>query len=320
MNNYLEASNNLILRHYSQKWINIILKRYKQKLKFVIPPICEKTLCEVIEEIKGIKITLERDEKKSIVDEGLLMPVRGGFIIKYGTFYENKKRFPNVKIRETICHELAHILFYNCKSLFPRLKNNPPEYLCHDIARQLLLPDQIVKEKFLEKIEPDSDLKHIIEQLSRDFQVAIILMVRRLTEDLSLLKDTMITFWKYRPQKDPLSNKMSRYNGYRPDPKLSSELRELLPKYWRDQVHIEAWDKIISKMATGQTNGLSDSLYVEGKKRRKGKIKSIPFEIQCAPLYDRHYSLNFRWQNNGKPISDILSIKKFNLSILKIGK
>lgn len=314
MNSHISSPGNLVVKEYAQRWMNDILQKYEQQVGFFAPPICEKMLCRVIEELRGIKIIIEPDEKLSVVDEGLLMPVQGGFIIKYGILDKNQNKFYNVKIRETIAHELAHILFYDCSSLMPQLKTIPPEYLCHDIARKLLLPGQIIKDKFSEKINSNDNLIQIIEQLSRDFQVALILMAKRLTEDLSLLKDTMVTFWKYKPEKS------GRYKGYHPDPKLSPELRRLLPKYWRDRVHIEAWDRVVSKVAIDETNDLPESLYVEGEKSKKGRIKSIPFKIQCASLYNRCNNLRFRWENNIKPITNIISIKKFDLNILENGK
>ncbi|MEW6041438.1 MAG: hypothetical protein AB1633_07955, partial [Elusimicrobiota bacterium] len=181
----------------------------------------------------------------------------------------------------------------------------------------LLLPEQIVKEKFSEKIKTNFNLIDIIYQLSRDFQVALILMVRRLTEDLSLLNDTMVTFWKYKSERDDFLNKQISYKDYRLNPKLSPGLRELLPKYWRDIVHIEAWDKVVSKVAIGKTSDLLESLCVEGKKRRRGRIKRIPFKIQCATLYNRSINLSFSWKSNIKPALNILSVKKFNLNILE---
>jgi Zn-dependent peptidase ImmA (M78 family) len=311
MKTHVESSNNLVSKEYIQRSVNDTLEKYKQKVGFITPPICEKTLCKVIEELKGINIALEPDENTSIFDEGLLMPIQRGFIIKYGTVNKNLKQFHNVKIRETICHELAHILFYDCSYPIPQLKAIPPEYLCHDIARQLLLPEQIVREKFLEKVKVNSNLIHIIEQLSRDFQVALMLVVRRLTEDMSLLKDTMVTFWRYK------SEKGGRYKGYHPNPKLSPELRELLPKYWRDRVHIEAWDKVVSKLILRETNNLPEFLCIEGKRRNKGSIKNIPFKIQCVSLYNSFNNLSFDWENDIAPVLNLLSIKTFDLDILK---
>lgn len=307
----MSLSDNLVGKEHIPIWINEILDRYKQKVGLIIPPICEKTLCRVIEEVKRINITLEADEKPSTFDKGLLIPIRGGFIIKYGTIDKNQKRFYAVKIRETICHELAHILFYDCTSLIPRVKVIPPEYLCHDIVRQLLLPDQIIKKNFSEKIKMDSNLIHIIKQLSKDFQVALMLTVRRLTEDLSLINDTMVTFWKYMPEKG------TRYKGYQPDPKLSPELGKLLPKYWRDMVHIEAWDKVVSRVAIGELNNLPESLYVGGEKKKKGRIKNIPFRIKWELAGNRSNNLNFSWDNNVKPALRILSVEKFDLNILR---
>lgn len=320
MNNRIIPQNNLAIREYAQSWVNIILEKYKQKVRYLTPPICEETLRKVIEELKETNIAFEQDKKTSAVDEGLLMPIKGGFIIKYGTLKEFQKRFHYVKIRETICHELAHILFYDCSFSIPRLKVTPPEHLCHDIARKLLIPEQAIRERFSEKNKVNFNLIDLIKQLSRGFQVAIMLMARRLTEDLSLLNDTMITFWKHEDEKGDFSNNQIHYKRYRRIPKLSPNLNKLLPKYWRDRVHTEAWNKVVSKVAIGEASELSESLYVEGKKRKKGRIKSIPFRIQCAPLYDRAYKLNFYWRENTKPILNIISVKKFDLNILENGK
>lgn len=320
MKSYIIPSNNLLGKEYVQKYVSNILEKYEQKVGVITPPICVDTLCNVIKELNEINIEIEPDKKISILDKGLLMPVQGGFIIKYGVADKDQKKFHNVKIRETICHELAHILFYDCAPEIPHLKIKPPEYLCHDIARQLLLPDCLVREKFSEKIRTNSDLIHIIQKLSGEFKVALMLIVKKLTEDLSLLDDTMVTFWKHESRKDSFLSKQIRYKDYRPDSKLSPGLRRLLPKYWRDLIYIEVWDKVVSKVAIGKTNDLPKCLYVEGKKRKKGRIKSIPFEIQCVSLYDRPNNLSFVWESNIRPALNILSVMKFNLDILQNGK
>jgi hypothetical protein len=282
MNNNINDSNSILSREHIQGWINEILEKYEQKVGSVAPPICEKTLCRVVEELKGIDITREPDKKASVFDEGSLLPIRGGFIIKYGTINKNQMKFSKVKIRETICHELAHILFYNCTLLIPQLQIISDESLCHDIARQLLLPAPILKKEFEEKnkVNP-TNLIQVIKELSRDFQVAIMLMVRRLTEDLSLLKDSMVTFWKYKGEVD-------KQIPYEHDPKLSPELKRFLPKYWRDRIHAETWDKAVNKVAIrGYSFYESQSpINIEGKRRKNGKIKSISFKIQCTSLYN----------------------------------
>jgi Zn-dependent peptidase ImmA (M78 family) len=316
MNNYINESNRIPNKEHIQIWINEILDNYKQTVRSLTPPICERTLCKVVEKLKGISITIEPDNKASVFDEGLLLPMRGGFIIKYGTLNKNQIKFHKVKTRETICHELAHILFYDCTSLIPQLQIISDESLCHDIARQLLLPAPIVEKEFKEKIKIyPTDLVQVIKELSRHFQVAIMLMVRRLTEDLSLLKDSMVTFWEYKEDAD-------KQIPYEHDPKLSPELKRLLPKYWRDRIHVEAWTEAISKVAI---NGCSfyesqTPIHIEGKSRRKGKVKSISFKIQCAPLYDSSKYRQLRLEGSIEPVQQILSIERFDLNILENGK
>ena len=324
MNRHTIPQNNFFSVEFIQRWVDDILGKYGEMVESFAPPICEKILTKAIEEIKGIKIVLEAEKKISTFDEGLLMPIRGGFMIKYGTFSKKREKFHRVKIRETICHELAHILFYDCTSLMPRLGIRPPEYLCHDIARKLLLPTQLLKENFSEKKKESNNLIDLIEQLSRDFQVALKLMAKRLTEDLPILNSAMVTFWRYKAGNEGPSNKQVCYGDYERDPKFSRDLSRLLPKYWRDRVHSEAWDKVVSKVAIGETDNLPASLYVKGKKRKNGRIKSIPFDIQCSSLYNksfnRSYNINFGWYGNIKPAFNILSVKQFDLNILEKGK
>ena len=173
--------------------INKIHELYNQKVGPISPPINTEILCRIVAEIKGIIITTEPDNKASVFNEGLRLPIPGGFMIRYGTMNKNLLKFNEVKIRETICHELAHILFDDCDD----------ERFLHDVARQLLLPASIVENKYEDKILMyPNNLIQVIKELSREFKVAIMLMVRRLTEDLSLLKDSTVTFWKYNGEMD----------------------------------------------------------------------------------------------------------------------
>lgn len=321
MNSYLSTSNNSIRKKdFIQKWVKDILREYEKKTRFITPPVCEKTLCKVIEDLRGIKIIIEPDKKISTFDEGFLVPIHGGFIIKYGTLDTEDKKFSDVRIRSTICHELAHILFYDCTSLVPKLKMVSPEDWCHDMARYLLLPDNLIKESFLEVNRVGSNSIDMIEELSKKFQVSRMLIVKRVTEDLSLLKDTMVTFWRYKGEKGNSLNKQIHYKDYQKVSKLSPELGRLLPNYWRKLIHNEVWDKVLSKVAIGSADNIPKSLYVEGKRRNKGKIKSIPFKIECEPLYIGFNNLLFDWEGDIRPILNILSVEKFDLNVLENGK
>ena len=304
-----------------QKWVKDVIDKYSEKMGAITPPICEKRLCEAVEELKGIKIKYQASERLSIFEEGLLIPVRGGFILQYGVLDRQGRRFHSVKIRETICHELAHILFYDCNSSIPQLPIVPPEHICHNIARQFLVPDGILRKRLSEKIESDVNLVQLLRQLSSEFKVALRIMAQRLTEDLSLLKDTMITFWKYKDGEGDWftlikPDEQIHCNDFLRDPRLCPELKKLLPKYWRDHVHIKAWHNVVNKVVLQGQAICQSSLYVQSKRQKEGKIKRILFQVQCEPWGNLSNQLRFRWKDQKQPIYNVISIEKFDLDSL----
>ena len=304
-----------------EKWIDEILIRYQQKEGDVILPIDARKLVTVMEELKGIKIELEEKERVSVhEDEGILIPQRGGFILKCGSNpYKGKEKYfnPVARKRFTICHELAHILFYNCNDAIPKISIIPREHICNEIARELLLPKEAVKKKFSEEYDSDSDSLPFLRKFAKEVKVSLYPVSIRLTEDLSLLKDTMITFWEYTGDR---SEPEICYKIFAPDSKTCPELRKFLPKYWRRRIHTKAWDEIVREVAINGTSLSKKSLYIEGKRRKKGKLKRILFDIECETLVNLSNQQSLLKWTNQVPVFDVLSAEKFDLSILKRGK
>jgi len=308
-----------------QEWVDKILRNYQQKEGGISLPVDEKTLITVIEELKGIHIEL--DERRKVFrykDEGLLIPKKGGFILRYGleTFDKGRKLF-NLKARRrfTICHELAHIFFYNCNYTIPKLTVAPPEHVCHKIAMELLLPKDIVQEKFDKEYKSNNTLISSLRRFAKDANVGLYPIVIRLVEDLSLLEDVMITFWEYEKDKHLLMgiDREISYKDFKKDPKTSNQLRKFLPKYWRNRILIEAWDKGIREVALGKKSQFQKSLYIEGKRKKEGKVKSILFDIECETWRDSNQQSLLKWIDQVN-VCDVLSVMKFDLNGLEKGK
>jgi hypothetical protein len=301
--------------------VDNIIAKYGRMAVDITPPISEKRLCEAVEELKAIKIRCQASKKPAILEEGLLIPVRGGFIVQYGVLDRRGKPFPAVKIRETICHELAHILFYDCTLPIPKLMVMPPEHLCHTIARQLLVPDNILKKTFSELIGSGVNLVWLIRKLSAEFGVAHRVMAQRLTEDLSLLRDSMVTFWKHRNREDnlPLSPQLNQtldLQDFYIDSRLCPELKSYLPPYWRNKVHLEVWNKVVSKAILGKEIIGESRIHIKGKRQDAGRLKNITFEVHYEPLSKYSRQLEFEWGEQTKPVYQFISAEKFDMASL----
>lgn len=110
------------------------------------PPINPENLAK---ERKVIKI-----EKEDIDTDGMLIPIKGGFIMKINN------RLPLVRQRFACAHEIAHTYFFD-------LEKDPPvkpytrsktrywieEGICYEIGRRILLPDFLIK-KWIENSKP----------------------------------------------------------------------------------------------------------------------------------------------------------------------
>lgn len=298
--------------------VNEIFDRYKRRVGNVILPINENILVTVIEELKGIEIELKEEKKKVLaqIDEGILIPKKGGFILRYGLNpYKGKQRIfsPVTRKRFTICHELAHILFYDFSYIVPKLHKSPQEHTCHEIARKLLLPEEAMKKKYYEEYKPGTNLIPFLRKLAKDAKVSLYPLAIRLTEELSLLKDSMITFWEYVGNR---SQPEIHYKSFHPDSKTCSELRRLLQYYWRHKIYIKAWDEVVREVANDKVPR-KKSLSIEGKRRKKGKLKCILFDVECETLVDLSNGQTLlKWINP----APLLSVEKFDLFILEKGK
>jgi Zn-dependent peptidase ImmA (M78 family) len=308
----------VIIMKNPSELVDEILKCYKEKVGNLNFPINEYILINIIEELKGINIELEKIKGKNIarLNEGILIPKRGGFLIKYDInpliHYNGNERIITSVARKrfTICHELAHVLFYDCNSSVPKLYEKPEEHICDEIARKLLLPEEPLKLKF-QRYRSDGNLIPFLREITKEARVSIYPLVKRVIEDLSLLKNVMITFWFL---------KRSFENGYqienpkvilnRTDSKLCGEYKKILTPFWRERIREQVWDRAIKIIIDGTKKPpiLLHSLCIESKRRRKGRLKSILFNVECNFYYEQQ-SL-FKWDRPFLP--QFISVEKFD--------
>jgi len=303
----------------TRSWIFEILNSYNQINSDIAQPVHVEKLCKIIEKKKKVKIKCEFDNSPSVWEEGLLIPVTGGFIIRCKTLAKDGKKFLAFrrKTRETIVHELAHILAYDCRTPIPRPSENLPEHIFHFIARELLVPAETIKNEYLLNYSKLSTSRiKMLKYLSNQFIVAHKIIADRLTTDLSIIKDTMFTFWKSK-NKDP----QIRYFRpdelcFKPESKLSDELREYLPSYWRQRVYIEVLSKVINKAVYGDY--IKEFLCIKGKKKKNGQLKNIPFEIECQVENNPFNCIKLDLRTNNNYIYDkLLTAVKFESDFLK---
>lgn len=277
--------------------VNEIFKRYKQKMGCLRFPINEYVLVDIIEELKGIKIELKEVEEKAFVglNEGLLMPKKGGFLLKYSTSpFRGEERIisPTIRRRFTICHELAHILFYNCKEIVPKLHRQPEEHICDNIARRLLLPEELLIPKF-EEYEYNGDLIPLLRKIADEAKVSLYPLVKRVIEDLSLLEKTIITFWYVKESLEFLPQEgTKKVILERMDSKISQDLKNIITPYWRRKIRQKVWNDVIERTMDGAKKlpVFLYPMYVKSKKRTKERLKLISFSVECD-FYSRQLSL-----------------------------
>lgn len=308
-------------REAIENWINEVLVRYRERKGNISLPIDEKILITAIEELKGIKIELKEKKKVSVhKNEGILAPKRGGFVLEYGLdTYNGKEKYANVLARRrfTICHELGHIFFYSYDNVIPKIFVTPREDVCHEIARKLLLPEEAVKRKFREQYDSNNKLVSFLRKFGREAKVSLYPLTIRLTEELSLLKDAMITFWKFN---DKGFQPKIHYGNFIADSKTCPELRKLLPRYWRRCVHVKAWNEVVKNVVTNGTPILKNSLCIEGKRRKNGRLRSMIFDIECETLVDLSEQQRLlKWMNQNT-MYNAISVEKFDLRTLEKGR
>jgi len=168
-----------------EQLVENLLREYKKRFGVLSPPIEPARLAQLV----GAKVEEAPD---SIASEGQLLPIRGGFIIRY------RRGALGYRTNLTICHEIAHIFFYDPSQSIPKrpfgnLPTQKEEHLCFLAARQLLVPKAILIDHVRGLLDrPSLDL---LRELSNRFRASLPIMATRLTEDTSLIDNVMFTTW-----------------------------------------------------------------------------------------------------------------------------
>jgi len=222
------------------KKVNNIIKRYKDKIgeENFTPPIDLEIMKEVISEAEGIEISLEplSAKLKDSAIEAFLIPFPKKFIIK--TQNPNWQKIKKYRERMSICHEFAHILCYKTPLYHDENK-------CFKIARELLVPEEMIKKSIGGKSELASF--NSFADLCKKYKVSGEIMAYRLTTDTSILKDTIITFLYYKKDRHIRSEKLSSEN-FEIRSFLSPELGENFPyHHGRRELYKKIWEKIEKK-------------------------------------------------------------------------
>lgn len=303
-----------ITKEMINKLTDDVLNQYKQEVGNLSFPINEQKLVTAIKKLKGVEIKLEEVKEETFVglNEGVLIPKKRGFIIKYGVNpYKGTNRIfsPIVRKRFTICHELAHILFYDCKKIIPEEYRKPEEYICDEIARRFLLPEELLRLEF-QKYKPDTNLLPFLRKIAKKAKVSLYPLVKRIVEDSPLLENVMITFWylKQPNDKEP-QTEASNVILDRVDSKISQNLKHILTPYWRRLIREYVWNEAVKMIIDNIKKApvLLPSIRIESKKRKKGELKYVQFNVECD-FYAQQRPL-FRWDHLFTP--QLVSVEKF---------
>lgn len=129
----------------------------------------------------------------------LQIPEDGRLVVEGNGFLLQVKAGPETRIRFTIAHEIAHTVFYDLKSPYPKLlinNANPAEEerFCNLLAAEIIMPDHMIRQELKCFAERDqfSPIGMIL-QLAERFKVSPDAMTRRLLEDLDILAGIAIT-------------------------------------------------------------------------------------------------------------------------------
>jgi len=186
-----------------------------------------------------------------------LMPMGTGFIISVNSFLSEQR------IRNAICHEIAHTFFYDIDETPPQRRNKPrpdaqEELLCFWAAREMLVPSSLFKEE-LDRVGSDRVYSFEgISQLADVFSVSPDIVAYRLTHDLALLGNDWIVLW----YSESYKNK---------EPKAQS----LYPKEISMRISNYTKAKIVEKLRLSlEQSGVKDFNEFEVGKRNKIRIKS----------------------------------------------
>lgn len=248
-----------------ERLIDNLLYAYKCKYGNVHPPINPWLLARLVDaEVEAAPL--------SLTSEGQLLPVQGGFIIRY------RKGLPPQRIRLTICHEIAHTFFYGRGLPLPKrpLGKQPTseeEQICFQVARQLLVPKEMLR-GYLDSLSNPPRLT-LLSRLAKTFQVSLPVMAMRLTLDTSLISNSMFTFWEIRNptnivDRELTEEQLSNFDTCSFRPKLSylsPSLAQILSSYWRTLLFRTA-RSLVEQVARTRTAKL-ESLEIGKKKRFK---------------------------------------------------
>jgi len=202
-----------------EQLVENLLGEYKKRFGDLSLPIELTRLAQLM----GAKVEEAPD---SIASEGQLLPIRGGFIIRY------RRGTPAYRANLTICHEIAHTFFYDRTQSIPKrpfgnLPTQKEEYLCFLAARQLLVPKEVLINHMRGLIDcPSLDL---LRELSHRFRVSLPIMAMRLTKDTSLIDKVMFTTWVR--QDLPITSSQS-IQGQQHNPLMSS------PNIWTKRSYL----------------------------------------------------------------------------------
>jgi len=248
-----------------ERLVENLLGEYKRRFGVLSPPIEPARLAQLM----GAKVEEAPD---SIASEGQLLPIRGGFIIRY------RRGAPAYRTNLTICHEIAHIFFYDHSQSIPRrlfgnLPTQKEEYLCFLAARQLLVPKEVLAYHMRGLIDrPSLDL---LRELASRFRVSLPIMALSLTEDTSLIDKVMFTTWVWR---DLSATSGQSTQGRRHNPLVSSSnmwtkrsylspaLAKELNAYRRGLIHEKALS-LVERVANNLQGPRAELLEI-GKRRR----------------------------------------------------
>jgi hypothetical protein len=129
-------------------------------------------------------------EHRPMIPEAVLAQVQGGFTIY---LQDNFIHRPNARRRErfTIAHELVHTFYYDRNGGVPRRKRGAPrgqtlESLCHDGARQILVPEGLLRREL--RVNGDVASAERILRLADMFDVSPQVIIMRLHE-LDVIED-----------------------------------------------------------------------------------------------------------------------------------
>jgi hypothetical protein len=292
------------------------LGKYEEDVNARDFPLDETRAIRAVEKYLGVKFEIVEKEKVSRhQDEGALVPIRGGFLLQCGTHtYYGTDRLYNSEARKrfTICHELAHAFFYDCNQEIPKLRvDSVQEHTCDWVARELLLPKNLLAKELSQNDDDETSSIGFLRRCSRLTKVGMYPLSKRLTEDLDLLNQTMITFWRSKPRgRDPYVG-ISRVANRTlvPDSKMSANLKSQLAWYWRDRIYAKCWDEAISQVLVDGVPIRSKFIRVTGRRARSQEGRTITFRIECESLIDKLPERNL--SEFMVPPPQLLSVQRF---------